>query len=822
MKKITFLLFAFVAFCWQANAQFTESFETDIPATWTVINNGSTPGWVYNGAPAGGAEDGTGVASISFGSIAHDDYLITPGIAVTAGVNDRLSLYIKSRSATFLEAYEILLSTTDATAGAFTEELQASSEAPNAWTPLSFDLSGYVGSTVYVAVRATGTDEFALYVDNVVSDTPPSCFQPTALTANTISTTDVDITWTAGAGETAWNYEYGPAGFTMGTGGTTGSTTVPSLTLSGLTAGDYDIYVQSDCGSGDLSLWTDAISWTQPSNVGDICSLPLIATLEADCSTATANTIDYAVASADLSSVTCSTATSNGAWYEITTSDSGAIRLYTTGDVSGMAVFSDCGTELYCNSTLVPDFSLSGFAPNTAYLVAVWKDAATTGTSTVCFEDIACLFVTDFTVTSVTQTSMEIGWTENGTATAWDVEYGITGFTPTGTPTLDDVSNPYSVTNLLAATTYDFYVRADCGMNNTDVSVYNGPFIVTTLSAPPANDDCSGATPLTVDADLSCSNPVAGTTIGSTQSLPGCLGTANDDVWYSFVATGTTHVITIANTAGSSDIVTEVFDGCGGNSLMCQDTPNSPLTVTGLTAGNTYYFRIYTWSSTASLTTSFTVCVGTPEPAPANDECVDAEVINCGDMVSGSTVSATNSGNNTSNDVWYVLAGTAVDQEITASLCGSDFDTYIRIFDACAGTQVAFNDDNSAACGTGGNSEVTFTSDGVTTYYIMVEGYSTNNGNFDLAITCSTIGIQDYNASELFTYYPNPVNNTLSLRGVKAIQNVAVYNMLGQEVLRSAPNTVDSDLDMSSLNAGTYFVRVTVENATKTIKIIKK
>lgn len=119
---------------------------------------------------------------------------------------------------------------------------------------------------------------------------------------------------------------------------------------------------------------------------------------------------------------------------------------------------------------------------------------------------------------------------------------------------------------------------------------------------------------------------------------------------------------------------------------------------------------------------------------PANDECLGAEAISCGDTVSGSTLAATDSGDNASNDVWYMLAGTANGEEVTASLCGSDFDTYIRIFDACAGTQVAFNDDASGICSP--QSQVTFTSDGATTYYIMVEGYSTNNGNFDLAITC--------------------------------------------------------------------------------------
>ena len=46
--------------------------------------------------------------------------------------------------------------------------------------------------------------------------------------------------------------------------------------------------------------------------------------------------------------------------------------------------------------------------------------------------------------------------------------------------------------------------------------------------------------------------------------------------------------------------------------------------------------------------------------------------------------------------------------------------------------------------------------------------------------------------------------------------------MLGQEVLSATPNAVDSDLDMSSLQTGTYFVKVTIATVTKTIRVIKQ
>jgi len=90
----------------------------------------------------------------------------------------------------------------------------------------------------------------------------------------------------------------------------------------------------------------------------------------------------------------------------------------------------------------------------------------------------ACPIVTNINATNVEDVTLTLGWTENGTATLWDIEYGATGFSPTGTPTLTGVTtNPAPITGLTAATTYDFYVRADCGGTQSN---WTGPFTVTT------------------------------------------------------------------------------------------------------------------------------------------------------------------------------------------------------------------------------------------------------------------------------------------------------------------------------------------------------
>ena len=166
MKK--FLLSCSMILGIGANAQFVQNFDagTTTPTGWTVINGGDTNGFVFGTVPTGGtvttAQSGTNVARITYGSTAHDDYLVTPAIAVQAGVNDRLSFYVASFSSSYTENYNVMLSTTTPTAAAFTTTLKATSKAPAAWTKVTLDLTPYVGQTVYVGFHAVDTNQWYL------------------------------------------------------------------------------------------------------------------------------------------------------------------------------------------------------------------------------------------------------------------------------------------------------------------------------------------------------------------------------------------------------------------------------------------------------------------------------------------------------------------------------------------------------------------------------------------------------------------------------------------------------------------------------------
>ncbi|MCB9849323.1 MAG: proprotein convertase P-domain-containing protein [Phycisphaerales bacterium] len=125
------------------------------------------------------------------------------------------------------------------------------------------------------------------------------------------------------------------------------------------------------------------------------------------------------------------------------------------------------------------------------------------------------------------------------------------------------------------------------------------------------------------------------------------------------------------------------------------------------------------------------------EPEVTNDVCADATPLSVPDSVSDDTSTGTadvapfcGTSDGTAGGLWYSVIGTG--QQITASLCGSSFDTKIRVYtDGCGTlTCVAGNDD---ACST--QSEITWCSEIGVEYLILVHGFNANEGTFTLDIS---------------------------------------------------------------------------------------
>ena len=96
---------------------------------------------------------------------------------------------------------------------------------------------------------------------------PPACPSPGVLTSTGFTSTSASFTWTLGCSvATNYDFEYGPAGFTPGTGTilTNQAATIAagsgSYTLTGLIANtSYDVYFRANCG-GTQSGWSPMIN----------------------------------------------------------------------------------------------------------------------------------------------------------------------------------------------------------------------------------------------------------------------------------------------------------------------------------------------------------------------------------------------------------------------------------------------------------------------------------------------------------------------------------------------------------------------------------
>ena len=77
-------------------------------------------------------------------------------------------------------------------------------------------------------------------------------------------------------------------------------------------------------------------------------------------------------------------------------------------------------------------------------------------------------------------------------------------------------------------------------------------------------------------------------------------------------------------------------------------------------------------------------------------------------------------------------------------------------------------------------------------------------------------------AFEDFTFYPNPTKNNLSIANKSIIDSVEITSILGQKVIAKNINALSSEIDLSSLSNGIYFVKLLSDNQTKTVKVIKE
>lgn len=124
--------------------------------------------------------------------------------------------------------------------------------------------------TYSVVIREAATPTNMSGANTVVITEPGA---PTALTATGITFFNATLGWTASGSETTWTIEYGPVGFTPGTGTIQTATTNP-WPISGLTEDtDYEFYVAAGCSptsavTGPFGFSTDIPFFTYDNQCG--------------------------------------------------------------------------------------------------------------------------------------------------------------------------------------------------------------------------------------------------------------------------------------------------------------------------------------------------------------------------------------------------------------------------------------------------------------------------------------------------------------------------------------------------------------------------
>ena len=293
------------------------------------------------------------------------------------------------------------------------------------------------------------------------------------------------------------------------------------------------------------------------------------------------------------------------------------------------------------------------------------------------------------------------------------------------------------------------------GTNNS----MDGRLCVYSTPPPPANDDPCGAVALGVG--LSCSN-TAGTNVAATNTAgipaPGCAAYNGNDVWFRFVAPvgGAVNIETTAGGMTDSGMALYSATACGGTFTLieCDDDDGpglmSAIYRTGLTAGATYYIRLWGYNGTSG---NFDICVWEPPPPPANDDPCGAIALSLGSactMASYSNVSATDTpgipapGCSTfsGGDVWFKFVAPASRAVTVRTSAGSISNLAMALYSAtaCNGTFTLMECDNLD--GPGNMPFLTFTEVDLVagqTYYLRVWQNGGGAGTFNLCANTAPV-----------------------------------------------------------------------------------
>lgn len=288
-----------------------------------------------------------------------------------------------------------------------------------------------------------------LLVPQPTACSAPSFFNVSALIAGN----SVNIVWDETSGS-AWEIQYGPDGFAIGSGTTVNFTAASSL-VSGLDATvNYDFYIRTKCSDDQFSSWIGPVA---PGSNIEVCVDPTGLT-------AVRNPTDATKA--------------NITWAANASADTWEVQYGVTGFTLGSGTIVSSST---------PSKVITGLATAAAYNVYVRSNCSATQNSNWVGPIVinaagvsTCNTPSAFTAVRNLNTQGVLHWTAGGSETSWEIQYGAAGFAVGSGTSVTSTTTSKTITGL-AATSYDFYVRAKCSA--TSFSTWVGPMNIAAVGA---------------------------------------------------------------------------------------------------------------------------------------------------------------------------------------------------------------------------------------------------------------------------------------------------------------------------------------------------
>ncbi|MFK8057302.1 MAG: T9SS type A sorting domain-containing protein [Saprospiraceae bacterium] len=288
-------------------------------------------------------------------------------------------------------------------------------------------------------------------------------------------------------------------------------------------------------------------------------------------------------------------------------------------------------------------------------------------------------------------------------------------------------------TGLAAGTTY--FLQVYSFLESPSAVTFD--VMVSETPGAPDNDDCADA------VSLSMGVAVSGNLAAATNSGVDPCGNslANDDVWYSFVATTSSSSVYVNRTGGSNDGLRMGVHGGSCDALVsvsCNTFGGESLYLTGLTIDETYYVQVFSNLTTGESTMAFDIEVVVP---PGNDACSTATSLACGGSVTNSYRGATPSAETAcvTRGVWYTVVGTGGMMTLAASPSSTNDVAFEVYTGSCGSLTSEFCQDSEIG---GVVESYAFISLADEVYYVNVGESSFGDnaaGAFTLSVTCNTL-----------------------------------------------------------------------------------